>query len=322
MTDLAEHPMTPSTATIFGRPVLPGVAEGSVPFWRLVLRGCSQCCFQTNEVTGVIFLIAVLTYSREQALLMAMGAVIAPAVALLLRGDRVLLELGVFGFNSCLMALALGNFFEYEAALWIWAAVLSALATAVTVVAVRFISFPILAAPFIVLFWIFWEFAEDVGLTLRVFPPFANEEYEALRAGLSALGAALFAGTITAGILFFVAVFVSNWRHAVLALSGAFLADRIAEWWAVPGEQINLGLAGFNAVLAAVAIYAFCGSDIRLALLGAVFASAILPVFGKLDLVSLAAGFVVTTWLVILLGWFQREYFNERRHEPATLRAS
>jgi urea transporter len=75
-------------------------------------------------------------------------------------------------------------------------------------------------------------------------------------------------------------------------------------------------------VLAAVAIYAFCGSDIRLALLGAVFASAILPVFGKLDLVSLAAGFVVTTWLVIVLGWFQREYFNERRPEPGALRPS
>ncbi len=62
-----------STATIFGRPVLPAVAEGAVPFWRLVLRGCSQCCFQTNEVTGLIFLIAVLTYSWEQALLMADG---------------------------------------------------------------------------------------------------------------------------------------------------------------------------------------------------------------------------------------------------------
>ena len=316
MTDIAEQSVPPSTATIFGRPVLPGVAEGSVPFWRLVLRGCSQCCFQTNEVTGVIFLIAVLTYSREQALLMAMGAVIAPAVALLLRGDRFLLELGVFGFNSCLMALALGNFFEYERSLWVWAAVLSTAATVLAVVAVRFVSFPILAAPFIVLFWTFWEFAEDAGLTFRSFAPFANEEYEAVRAGLSALGAALFAGTITAGILFFVAVLVSNWRHAALALSAAFLADRIAEWWAVPGEQINLGLAGFNAVLAAVAIYAFCGSDIRLSLFGAVFASAILPVFGKLDLVSLAAGFVVTTWLVILLGWFQREHFNERPLDP------
>ncbi|MCU0261953.1 MAG: urea transporter, partial [Ilumatobacteraceae bacterium] len=264
----------PSTATIFGRPVLPGVPEGAVPYWRLVLRGCSQCCFQTNEVTGLIFLVAVLTYSREQALLMLMAALIAPAVALVLRGDRFLLELGVFGFNSCLMALALGNFFEHDAALWIWAATLSGLAAAVTVVAVRFIRFPILAAPFIVLFWIFFEFAEDVGLTARQFPPFTDVDYDSFRAGMSALGAALFAGTVTAGVLFFVAVLVSNYRHAMLAVSAAFLADRIAEWWDVPGEQINLGLAGFNAVLAAVAIYAFAGADIRLSLLGAVFASA------------------------------------------------
>jgi urea transporter len=102
-------------------------------------------------------------------------------------------------------------------------------------------------------------------------------------------------------------------RHAVLALVAAFSADSVALCWNVPGEQINSRLAGFNAVLAAVAIYAFCGSDIRLALLGAIFASAILPLFTKLDLISLAAGFVVTTWLVMLLGWFQDRWFNEHR---------
>ena len=126
------------------------------------------------------------------------------------------------------------------------------------------------------------------------------------------MGAALFAGTVLAGVLFFVAVLVSNWRHAVLALAGAFLAHAVAVWWTVPGEQINSGLAGFNAVLAAVAIYAFAGSDIRLALFGAIVASAILPVFTKLNLISLAAGFVVATWAVLALGWFQDTYFNER----------
>jgi urea transporter len=83
--------------SVMGRAVLPAVLDGEVPFWRLVLRGCSQCCFQTNEITGVIFLLAVLTYSWEQFLLMAMGAVIGAAVGWALKADRFLLELGLFG---------------------------------------------------------------------------------------------------------------------------------------------------------------------------------------------------------------------------------
>ena len=109
MTDTAIAP-SPRRGCSTGPPAR--VEDGQVPFWRIVLRGCSQCCFQTNEVTGVIFLVAVLTYSWEQSLLMLMGAVIGAAVGLLLRGERALLELGLFGFNSCLMALALGNFFD------------------------------------------------------------------------------------------------------------------------------------------------------------------------------------------------------------------
>jgi urea transporter len=299
-----------ATATVFGRPVLPAVDDGTVPFWRLVLRGCSQCCFQTNEVTGLVFLLAVLTYSWQQSLLMLMGALIATGVALVVRADRGLVELGIFGFNACLMALALGNFFEKSAALWAWAAALSAVATLLTYVLVRVLPFPVLAAPFILTFWVFWPISESVGLTKLQFPPFVNEDVFILRAGFSALGAALFAGTVVAGLLFFLGVLVSNWRHAVLALVAAFAAHAIALWWDVPGEQINSGLAGFNAVLAAVAIYAFCGEDIRLALFGAIFASAILPLFTKLDLVSLAAGFVVTVWLVMILGRVQARWFT------------
>ena len=88
-----------STGTILGRTVLPAVEDGKVPFWRLVLRGCSQCCFQTNEITGALFLIAVLTYKWQQFVLFLMAAVISQVVAIALRADRALLELGLYGFN-------------------------------------------------------------------------------------------------------------------------------------------------------------------------------------------------------------------------------
>ena len=52
MTDVAEHPVAPSTATIFGRPVLPGVAEGSVPFWRLVYAAARSAASRPTRSPG------------------------------------------------------------------------------------------------------------------------------------------------------------------------------------------------------------------------------------------------------------------------------
>jgi urea transporter len=43
--------------------VFPPVETGRVPFWRLALRGVSQTCFQSNELTGLFFLAAVLAAS-------------------------------------------------------------------------------------------------------------------------------------------------------------------------------------------------------------------------------------------------------------------
>ena len=65
-------------------------------------------------------------------------------------------------------------------------------------------------------------------------------------------------------------VFRDDLECDVVAFTAATLAHIIAVWWGVPGQQINIGLAGLNAVLCSVAIYALCGADIRLALFGAI----------------------------------------------------
>lgn len=301
---------SPATGTVFGRPVLAPVEDGRVPFWRIVLRGCSQCCFQTNEVTGAIFLLAVLAYSWQMAAFMLIGAVVGPAVAIVLRADRALIELGLFGFNSCLMALALGNFFAPEPGLWAAVVLLAAAVAVVAWVMMRLLDFPVIAAPFILTFWVVWPFAERLGLDKLQFPAFIDERVYYVQASFAALGATLFAGSVLTGLLFFVGVLVSNWRHAAIAFAAATLAHIIAVWWGVPGQQINIGLAGLNAVLCSVAVYALCGGDLRVALLGAVVASAVLRMFAMAGLVPLAAGFVLVTWMVMALGWLQRRYFD------------
>ena len=105
-----------------GKNVLPEAQLGSLPFWRQYLRGFSQCAFQANEITGLIFVVAVLTYSWRMAVFYIASVLIATVVARLVKADRTLLDLGLFGFNSGLMGLAMGNFYEPNTALWVWVA--------------------------------------------------------------------------------------------------------------------------------------------------------------------------------------------------------
>ena len=67
--------------------IFPPVTTGAVPYWRLVLRGCSQLCFQSNELTGLLFLAAVLVASPISAAYLLVAGIMAPAGRMLL-GER------------------------------------------------------------------------------------------------------------------------------------------------------------------------------------------------------------------------------------------
>jgi urea transporter len=131
-------------------------------------------------------------------------------------------------------------------------------------------------------------------------------------ATIAALGAALFASGALAGLLFLAGVLVSNWRHAVVALMGAALAATLAAHVGAKGTAINSGFIGFNAVLAAVATYALVAADLRLAALAALVATWIFSYVGRqVPAPALASGFVLTVWVILLLGMFNPRFNGE-----------
>ena len=114
------------------------------------------------------------------------------------------------------------------------------------------------------------------------------------------------------GLLFLAGVLVSNWRHAVVALIGAALAATLAAHVGAKGTAINSGFIGFNAVLAAMATYALVAADLRLAALAALFATWIFGYVGRnMPAPALASGFVLTVWLILLLGWLNPRFNGE-----------
>ena len=123
-------------------------------------------------------------------------------------------------------------------------------------------------------------------------------------ATITVLGAALFSPALITGLLFLLGLVVSNWRHAVVALMGASVAVTLAVHVGSAGSAINCGFVGFNAVLAALAVYAVIAPDLRLALLGALLATWIFSYINRTAPVpALASGFVLAVWIIMFLGW-------------------
>ena len=294
--------------------ILPKVAPDETPFWRQCLRGFSQCAFQCNEVTGLVFILAVAVHSWRMAVFYVISVILGTLVARLLGGDRTLLGLGLFGFNSGLMGLALGNFFVADTALWIAVLVLACIVGAVTVAMAKWLPIPFLAAPFIATFWVLWPIKSSVGLTAINLGAFGDSHVAFIRATFSALGSALFAASAISGVLFLLGILIANWRHAVIAAIGALVAALLAAHVGAAGDMINSGFIGFNAVLAAIATYELVAADLRLVLLAAMASTWIFSFINRnWPSPALASGFVLTVWGIMLLGWLNSRF----RPDPA-----
>jgi urea transporter len=276
---------------------------------RQILFGFSQCGFQANEITGLVFIAAVAVFSWRMAVLYVMSGIIGTLVAKALRGDEGLLDLGLYGFNSALMGLALGNFFQPAPAMW-WCVPIAAAVTAlVTVGMARWLRIPFLAAPFILTFWAIWPVAETIGLVPVNFGAFPRDPVTWVPAVIEALSSALFAPSLLGGVLFLAGLIVSSWRQAVVAVIGAAMAVALAVLVGAPGAAINSGFVGFNGVLAALAAYNVIAADLRLVVLASVLSTWLAAyVYRGVPVPVLASGFVLSIWAMLLLGWLNPRF--------------
>jgi urea transporter len=302
--------MKPLVDTVF-----PPVEAGQVPYWRLVLRGCSQLCFQSNELTGVFFLVAVLVASPIAFGYLLVAGIMAPAGRMLMGDKGAVLSTGLPGLNPCLIALALPAFFETgwtNLGMWVVLVVCVAITIVLVRVCLAILPFPTLVLPFLIVFWTLYALAPDLEVLRPIkFGVLAPDTFHPLRAVLLSLGQALFSPSILSGVLFVIGVLVSNWRHAVLAVIGAVIGTAVSYYYRdVDAGSVNLGLYGFNGVLTAVGVFVLCGGKLRLAILGALLATIMTPAIADLGVQTLSAPFFFTTWLMLGLGWLEDTWFD------------
>jgi len=307
------------------------LSDGVIPTpFRTALRGIGQVFFQDNALTGACFLLGIAVSSPLMAMGAAVGAAIGTAVARVLKFDEAEWFAGIFGFNSTLVGIATLFFFRPGVAsilLLIGGCVVAALATRL---ARQYLTFPTYTAPFIVTTWILFFLGKALGAS-PVEPGGPLEGAGIIQAVAHGVSQVMFQASIWTALLFLVGIALNNWEHASWVLLGSIVGMLVGSYHATAAartldpeslvdrallENVALGLYGYNATLAAVALFLWRRSLIPplLGMLLSVLLTDLLPMLG---LPALTAPFVLATWLVLVFGWLDEKYLRTPSPSPA-----
>ncbi|KAB0483150.1 urea transporter [Pseudomonas reinekei] len=267
------------------------------PDWaEALLNGFSQIFLQRNPLCGLLCLGAILF--TAPALL---GGALLGGVAGLLtaqrrhyaKADR---QAGLFSYNGVLLGLLLSLYFPWSAMmppLILAAGGLSAMITQQWLKRVRISQYlPACTAPFVVLGWLLLCFAEPSNSAHLIEVSALN----ILAAPLKSIGQVMFLGHPLAGAMIAAGLLIADRR----AFFWALLAAIAGMGWSLLHQDFYsalIGLGGYNAVLAALAL-----SSQRqqpwLPLVGIALALVLTPMFAAIGLPTLTAPFILTCWLV------------------------
>ena len=282
---------------------------------RVGLRGIGQVMFQDHAGTGLLFLIGIAWASPLMGVGAVIGAIIGPAVAFLMGFDRKEIEAGIHGFNPVLVGAGLMAFLQPVLLTWVFVVVGCVAATFVCYLARRYLKFPTYTAPFVVTTWLLIAVAHAIaGTAIDVVSAPVVETPIGFFQGLLLKGVAqvFFMGNVVTGILLLVGIALSDWRHAVIALLGSLVGTALGVYHNDPATKISIGIYGYNASLAAMAVYLWRKS-LLLSILGAAIAIPMTEVFpGWLGIPALTAPFVMATWIVLAIGQLESVFVGER----------
>ena len=248
----------------------------------------------------------------------------------MLKFDKSELSAGIYGFNSALVGIATLFFFRPGVASIALLVVGCVVATLVTWLMRRYVPFPTYTAPFIVTTWALFFLGLALGAA-RVEPGGPLDGVGFVGAVAHGVGQVMFQASIWTALLFLVGIALSDWRHASWVLAGL---DRRHAGGELPrdrggesldpeslvdrglAENVALGLYGYNATLAAVALFLWRRSLIP-PLLGMLLSVPLTELVPMLGLPALTAPFVLATWLVLAFGWLEGRLFRA----PASIAA-
>lgn len=306
----------------------------NTPAWRefprTLLRGMGQVMFQDSWLTGLLFLAGIFVgaYTEGPGFgIVAWGALVGVATSTL---TGYLLRLqdengsqGLWGFNGALVGCAFPTFMGHTVWMWICLILCAAMSTWVRSGLdniMRPWKVSSLTFPFVLSTWFFL-------LASRLFhgiPPewMSTPEFATGMQGsydlsfgnlvvcwLKGISQVFLINSWITGIIFLVALAVSNWRASLWAAIASAVALLVAIVWEGPAHDINDGLYGFSAVLTGIALGStFCDSGnwktwlwTLTGIVITVFVQAAMNAFfSPMGLPTLTGPFCVATWIFLL----------------------
>jgi urea transporter len=304
------------------------LSDGAIPApLRTVLRGIGQVFFQENALAGACFALGIALSSPLMAVGAVVGATLGAATAWALKFDKAEVSAGIYGFNSALVGIAAFFFFKPGAASIALLVVGCVVAALLTRLVRRFVPFPTYTTPFIVTTWVVFFLGQALGAA-RVEAGGPMESAGFVQAAAHGVSQVMFQASVWTALLFLVGIALNDWQHASWVLVGSVVGMLVGSHHAVAAaraldpeslvdraltENVALGLYGYNATLAAVALFLWRRSLIP-PLLGMLISVPITELLPLLGLPALTAPFVLATWIVLAFGWLDGRLFRE----PAT----
>lgn len=273
----------------------------SIIFGRTILRGIGQIMLQENAWTGALFLTGIFYGSVVMGIAALLATITGTLTAKLLKYDNGETEMGLYGFSATLVGVALTFYFKPEPVIWLAIIAGAALATVIQHFLIRK-KLPGFTFPFILVTWgllFLFHHVYMVGNSpeMSVVTPNADD----FTTSTHGFGEVIFQGSVFAGIIFFLAVFISKPVAALYGIAAALLGASVSLLFAEPSVDIHMGLFSFNAVLCAITFSGEKPKDGIYVLFSVVLAVLIDVYMLKMNCSVLTFPFVAASWMTMVI---------------------
>jgi urea transporter len=281
-----------------------------------VLKGVGQIMLQESAWTGLLFLIAISYDSVIMGVMALLSCAIGTGTARICKFSDKNIKAGLYGFNATLIGIGLVFFFETSPFIWFTVVLGSILSTLLMEFSIRK-KIPFFTFPFIVVMAGFVLAIKHFGLATLSVPKATTTISELIdfRVVAHAYSQVIFQGSLLAGLLFFLGVFVKNPTAALYGFLGALIAGAVARFDQDSVQLINDGMFSFNAVLCGIACSGIKPKDGIYVFLSVVIATYFDVSMMENGLITLTFPFVLSMWLIVplkkLVGLFEDKISNK-----------
>ncbi|WP_281632861.1 urea transporter [Flavobacterium luteolum] len=267
-----------------------------------VLKGIGQIMLQESAWTGLLFLIAISYDSVLMGVAALLSSIIGTATAKICNFSDENIKAGLYGFNATLVGVGLVFFFETSPLIWFLLVLGSILSTLLMEFSIRK-KIPFFTFPFIVITVIAVLSIQHFGLATGRVSVVKGEmpELEDFAVAAHAYSEVIFQGTIAAGLLFFIGVFLNNPTAALYGFLAAVIAAAIAHFDQDSVKLIEDGMFSFNAVLCGIACSGTKPRDGLYVLLSVVIATYFDIFMMHNGWITLTFPFVLSMWVIVFL---------------------